>query len=261
MRHQVFQFDDTKYAKLHATEDAYAIDGSTFCVADGITRDPLEFTDFTGYSWEELLQSYPNPSSAREAADVCAEEFIKSASLKSCNDRVAELNVGRKVDYLINDFAATVAAGGKIENDTLTWQSIGDCFIAVFDRSGQKKFVSPDGVAPWTNAEDSKHGDWNKPERRKLVRSHYRNNPDEPASYGALTGEKAAEHFIMSGEAELGAGDRVICYSDGFAGVVEHPDFFENLVDGRAFTKWTGDLAEQNYAKFGHERTLLIIKL
>ena len=261
MKFEVFHFEDSKYGKLHPTEDAYAYDSDRFCVADGITRDPLKHPDFTGHPFEELLKDYPNPSLAKAAADMCVDEFVKSASLASCNHRIAELNEGKEIDYLINDFAACVAAGGQLSGHKLSWSSIGDCFVAVFDRSGQKKFASPDGVVAWTNSDDSKHGDWNKPEQRKLVRSHYRNNPDEPASYGALTGEKAAEEFIKSGTVDLAPGDVVFCYSDGFAKLVDHPEFLAKVMGNKSkFEDWDHQLAKQDYAKFGHERTLLVRK-
>jgi hypothetical protein len=211
-----------------------------------------------------LLEDYPDPSPAAEAATVANKVFLASSSnpqkaMLEANEAVAKLNEGRTVDYLANDFAGCVFVGCTVRGETLYWASIGDCFVAVFDSSGKMTFISPDGVKHWREYEWGNQGNWEKPERRKEVRQRYRNNPDEPVAYGALTGEQSTEHFIESGERTLQAGDLICCFSDGFHPTILHPDFFGQLQEGdEAFRSWSTKLAAKDYGRYGHERTLLI---
>ena len=99
-------------------EDSMLIKERIFCVADGITRDPISPKDFTNLSTEESLNKYPNPSGARFAADIFCESFVKSLNKKVPtikairnafiygNKKINELNKKhiKKVDYLVNDF-------------------------------------------------------------------------------------------------------------------------------------------------------------
>ena len=270
MKTQVYTFNDNKYGSFHKREDAYEVHDKILCVADGITRDPLHISDFSGIAFEELLRDYPHPSPALKAAEVCCDSFRRAvfnqsdprtAIIKS-NDAIAELNKDLHVDYLVNDYAACVAAGAVIDGLKLQWASIGDCFVAIFDADGNLKFESPHGTEAWAEFESKNPGDWTKPEYRRKVRSQFRNNPEQIidgklVAYGALTGEPAAEKFIKSGSEELTEGDMVLCFSDGFLHTMRHPEFY-NKVTSRGFGDWQQSLAEKDYAKYGHERTLLI---
>jgi len=50
-------FPDLK--KSHPREDFFLSRRNIFAIADGITRDPLGFKDFSGHDWNEMSKSYP----------------------------------------------------------------------------------------------------------------------------------------------------------------------------------------------------------
>lgn len=277
MKSFAIQKDNEKYGEYMPLEDAYKIKHNAFCVADGITRDPVGSSDFTAATKEELLRAYPNPSPATEAADRAAGTFVNylSASAPSvdaarqamlaANKSVEELNEGKEIDYLVNDYAGCVAAGGVIADRTLYWSSIGDCQIVVFGGDGREKLKTPNGVAAFESYERSHTlGDWNKPEYRIRVRSQFRNNPSLTkqgikVSYGALTGEGTAASFIDSGALELAHDDIVVCYSDGFATMVEQKEFERVLRQGqKALSRLDNELAAKN-PQAARERTLIVL--
>ncbi len=269
-------------------EDSMSVEGRIFCVADGITRDPISPKDFTNLSIEESLKKYPNPSGARFAADIFCELFIKSLnkkvpSLKTIrnafifgNKKIAELNKKhvKKVDYLVNDFFGCVASGGAVYKNKLYWGGICDCGIIIYDKNGKVKFQTPNWMKPFEDYENKhlrkKDFNWPMAKYRKMIRSEYRNNAkkivnNKCVSYGALTGETAAKKFMNFGEIDLNKGDLIVFYSDGFESTVQHKKFFKmiyqkdkNLTD-QHFIPYTLSLAKQDYHKFGRERTLIAI--
>lgn len=269
-------------------EDSMMVDGKIFCVADGITRDPISPKDFINLPIEDSLKNYPNPSGARFAADIFCESFVKSLNKKVPslntirnafifgNKKIAELNKSntKKVDYLVNDFFGCVASGGIIYNGKLFWAGICDCGIIVYDKNGKIKFQTPNWMKTFEEYEKSnlQKSDFNfaMPKYRKMVRSEYRNNAkkiveNKCVSYGALTGENEAEKFMNFGEIELSKGDLVVFYTDGFEATVQHKKFFktiyqktESLAD-QAFIPFSLSLAKKGYNKFGKERTLIAV--
>lgn len=250
-------------------EDSFAWQDNCFCVADGITRDPNIPTDWTGWKTEEALLHYPSPSPAAEAARATVEEFINCAvkhssseALKFANRKVAAINEKINCDYLINDFAGCVAAGGRTVNNALDWASIGDSFVAVFSPEGEQTFCSPDGLTNFYGRSAQNPGNWRDPAQRVRVRRDFRNNPNNPDAYGALTGEKAAEHFIMSGRHQLHPGELVVFFTDGFLDSVKQPDFYEKILAGQdVFTRWSLNLAKADGKKFGRERTIIVVRI
>lgn len=276
------------HGHLMPPEDSMRIEGRIFCVADGITRDPVSPKDFTNLSIEELLKKYPNPSGARLAADAFCESFIKSLNnkvptLKTIrnafiygNKKINELNNQyiKKVDYLVNDFFGCVASGGVIYNNKLFWGGICDCGIIVYDKSGKIKFQTPNWMKPFKEYEKQnlRKKDFNfaMAKYRKMIRSEYRNNPkkiykNKCVSYGALTGEKEAEKFMNFGKIGINKGDLVVFYTDSFEATVQHKKFFktiyqrtESLID-QAFIPFSLSLAKEDYNKFGKERTLIAV--
>jgi len=271
VKSETYYFPDTQ-TTLRPQEDYQKMRVNTFCVADGITRDPLKIIDFTGHTKEELLASYPNPSSASKAAHLACDAFIANAdkgakqAMVLANQEIANLNEGLEVDYLTNDYAGCTAVGGTIDKGLLKWASIGDCFVTV-SRSGKEVFTSPNGIIKWAKYEREHPGDWATPQYRAKVRSQFRNNPDQVVngvcvSYGALTGENKAEFFIESGQQKLKIGDIILAYSDGFSELVNHPNFLENLQAGKAgFVKWVNTLEQSDPNHFGHEKTLVVFRV
>lgn len=278
-------FPNIKLEHVKPIEDSFQIAGNIFCVADGITRDPLTPSDFTGLSPEEFFKNYPNPSGAKIAADLFCNEFVKNlagrlasvAVVKDAftvaNSAIGQLNKDNvpHVDYLVNDFWACVAAGGIIDNSELRWGMIGDCGIIVFNSSGKIKFHTEDGLAAFSSYRAVFPMDGNKPEMRKIVRSEFRNNPrkivnDKCVGYGALTGEREAEYFMQFGKVGLVSGDLIVFYTDGFAPMVTQKEFFsileepaENIVKQK-LTSYSMKLAQQDCEKFGDERTLIALR-
>jgi len=252
-------------------EDAWVLEGNRACVADGITRDPVVDTNWGERSMEELLEYYPNPSPASEAAKVTCEKCVSSVNdnpttcLQSANTAVGNLNRGLECDYLTKDYAGCVAAGAVISQDRLAWASIGDCQVAVFDKEGEKVFVSPNGMAAFEQYIQGREENWRNPKRRVQIRKEFRNNPNQifegkRVSYGALTGEITALEFIESGELQLPESARVVLFSDGFAAYLDQPEFLLKLLAGKEeFIAWSNGLAQTDTHKFGRERTLVLL--
>lgn len=258
-------------------EDALQYSESVFAVGDGITRDPLTELGLDSHTIEELLSFYPNPSGAKWAADLFTFVFVSEAKISSvreafirANTQIAKLNAEYipKVDYLINDYFGCVASGGVIQDNTLHWGVIGDCGILVFSTEGDLLFRTPNSVESFERfiQEGKIVFKWETKEGRKLVRSQYRNRPDQIidgqcASYGALTGEPAAEAFLYTGEYKLSTGDIVIFYSDGFEATILHPNFFKTIQDFQNIDinlkSFSQKLAQESPEVYGRERTLI----
>lgn len=276
------------YGHLMPSEDSLFFDEKIFCVADGITRDPIFPKDFTNRKIENILKQYPNPSGARLSADMFCEMFVKSLKNKNtsiekvrnafivANKAIAKLNRKyiKKIDYLVNDFFGCVASGGVIENNKLYWGGICDCGIIIYNKNGRIKFQTPNWMKPFEYYEikhlRKKNFDWLKFDYRKLIRSEYRNNAkkiinNKCISYGALTGEKSAEHFMNFGEIKLSKGDLIVFYTDGFEATVQHKNFFSiiyqnsiSLMDQK-FIPFSLTLEKKDHDKYGKERTLIAI--
>jgi serine/threonine protein phosphatase PrpC len=221
-------------------------------VADGITRDPLgspTLPDYHTLSGEiEFALEYPIPSPARAAADLFCKTFVKRAKnsnntknlFNKANKKIKSLNKNLKIDYLENDFAACVASAGIIRNNILSYGYITDCGIAIFKKNGKLKFKTKNEkpnpkISNEIAKEPKKYGkDWSDPKFRVRTRSHYRNNPKEKLSYGALTGENTSLFFLRTGKVKLTKGEYIIFHSDGFTPIILNKRFnirknFKNL--------------------------------
>lgn len=275
-----FSIDDSQYGGLKPIEDSFLIEDNIFSVADGITRDPISPLDFRDLSTEELLKNYPKPSPAKAAADLCCRSFIKFSrknpnpklALIFANNQIRKMNKQRNPhpNYLVNDFWACVAAGAVINQNKLHWATIGDCQVAIFHNGGKLKFLSPDGVEDFRDYISKNSGHWRNPDRRRYIRSQFRNNPKNIVAgkcvgYGALTGEKNAEKFIISGSREIKKGDLAVLFTDGFAGVTgqkEAPRWLsKSFEDQSSFINYDQVLARKDYQKFGRERTLIAVQI
>ena len=204
-------------------------------VADGITRDPIgvkTLPDFDNKKrMKEAAERYPIPSPAKLAANLFCDSFIKSALNKKVDEKLIiesslfankkiweKLNKDLKVDYLENDFAACVGSVGVIEDNNFYYGFIADCGICVFDINGRLKFktknegpskrIGEDIIKRYNTGFKQAYG-------RKIIRKEYRNNPLNPLSYGAFTGEENAACFIRTGQLQIEKGDRIVLYTDG----------------------------------------------
>ena len=244
-----FTKQNPKYEPKHPEEDSFKYylgkNRILVAVADGITRDLMG-------------GKYPKPSPAKRAADLFCTSFIEQlknkkihmSSIKNSfgyiNRKIKELNKKNnlKPDYLENDFWGCVGVGGIIENNQLYYGFIADCGVCVFDNKGKLIFRTENegpnskGSIDKDVAKKYKTG-FKFPEGRKIIRSLYRNNPSNPLSYGAFTGEKNALYFLRTGKSQLNNGDYVLFYSDGMVPTIyskrfnisKHFDDLENYIN------------------------------
>lgn len=273
---------NSEHGHLMPQEDAFAVQGNMFVVADGVTRDPLGVDDFTGLSYEQLLETYPQTSGAALAAQLFCRTFVTHlASLPPViesvqeafvtgNHAIARLNRQhiRRVDYLVNDYCGCVAAGAMVSGSQLLWGAIGDSGVVVFGADGRVRMRTPNGYTKFEQYSPEIGFDWNLPEGRKLIRSQFRNNPNQIidgvcVAYGALTGEPTAERFMDFGTFDLASGDLIVAYSDGLSDIITQPEFFSRLnqrdpaaIDA-ALLPYLEHLASQDTWAFGKERTLV----
>ena len=272
-----FTKHNPKFEKYRPEEEdafRYKVNGKIIiAVADGITRDPTGIETFPEFSdkkaMEESARHYPRLSPAKTAANLFCESLIEYSENKKINERLVKeallfaneqiyekLNRKLEVDYLENDFAACVGSAGIIDNNILYYGFVADCGVCVFDRFGKLRFKTKN-EGPNKRIDDEvrkKHNTGFKYARgRKIIRSLYRNNPKEPLSYGAFTGEENVAEFVRTGQLKLEQGDKVIFYTDGM----------NNLLD-QISGKFNGleDFVDKNLDNInGAEATLVAILL
>lgn len=247
-----------------------------FAVADGVS---LEFNkDGT----------YPIPSGASEVAHIFCEKVIEEAEklydefdkdtlsviFKKANEAIGKYNQvnGRSkktINYWDFDLFAATAAFAVIKNNKVFWASICDSFVVHFDKTEQLKFKSPECWVLIKRNQPRGKKALSEQEKRIMVRKIYRNGIDKKGNligYGVVTGEKAAARYLNSGVIRLTPEDIIALFTDGFEEYLKLPEFI-NL-----FKKWPADIEEkvkkftaqkskQEPEKFGHERTLFVIKI
>lgn len=230
--------------KKPVVEDYFKIEDNAFCLADGVTRDSIEGKAIpypkNKEEIEEWLKEYPNPSGAYQAAKICADQFVQylkdnKASqvnelmiqdiVKLVNQDIGKINKGRKIDYLKEDFYCCVAVGGIIIGDILYCFSIGDSHIMVLDEKANIIFETNNNHKQFEDYLDNVYSkehefDWNNDACRVMVRKKYRNKPEEQyngkeVSFGVLSGEKEAQHYIEVYKVDLKNAKYVCAYSDG----------------------------------------------
>ncbi len=264
-----------KYGLKPVVEDYYRVEDNVFCVADGVTRDlvngnPTPYPKDM-YEAREVFSMYPNPSGAFDAAKICSDKFIEYINkhnnidiskniikdvVNKLNRDIDKINKNRDIEYLSEDMYCAVATGGIIVNDKLFCFSIGDCHITVFDEDFNQMFTT---INNHINFEDfereylSKHGfDWNNPKDRILTRAAFRNNPNikhngKEVSFGALTGQKEAMHYVDTYMVPLDRAKYICAYSDGYEPIFANIDLVKSLV-----------LEPEKFINQGKERTIVI---
>ncbi len=258
-------------------EDAMALDAEKriFVAADGVTRD-----------WGGVLEGvrpYPDPSPATDAADAAAGAVLSTLladpageasmrrALEAANAAIREVNVqlgiAERVDWLENDLAGAVAAASTVNGDRLTAGWIGDCGVAVV-RDGRLAWLTRDqldDVTAWLAANPGTYDD----ARRVFIRSTLRNRPDhtrdgKPITYGVLTGEEGAPHYIETSTLDLRPGDVVATHTDGFRPYFAVPEFLEVLSGDPA--RWDEGLPDlvrrlvERDGEYSRERSLILYR-
>lgn len=266
----------TKHNLCPVVEDYFKTNDSTFCVADGVTRDDVN-GNVVGYpeTKEEALDwlsRYPNPSGAYESAKIVCETFVNDVAklnnseiseekimdiIKKSNQSLQKINDNRNIDYLKEDYYCCEAVGGRIVNNTLYCFSIGDCHITVLNDNLDVIFTTINNHKQFEDYLNNiyckqNHFDWATSEARVMVRRDYRNKPDKKyegkdVSFGALSGEKEAEYYLDTYSIDLSTAKYICAYSDGCEPFFESKEniikLFENL-DGLKYE--------------GKERTLVV---
>jgi len=246
----------------HPTEDSYNYYQDYFkkimTVADGVTRDPKEILPDTSKLFGKLAFAfnYPNPSPAKIVADMFTRDFINYArffiedpsqatiltdlvrdSFEKCNNSSIlrhNLTNFRSPDYVTKDLAGCVAAGAIRINGKVNWGFISDCGAAIFNEKGDLTFKTEDeGPAKhdeyiWQDKR-LKNLDWKNPNARRIIRRDYRNNSNQPYSFGVLTGERNAMPYIKTGIEEIKPNDFLVLYTDGLEPVLHLGQFSDNL--------------------------------
>ncbi len=223
-----------------------------FAAADGITRDPRGMPVISHRNHLKMIEfflKYPRPSPAKYAADAFCRVFQEVVldfydknnnavleGFREANKEIKKLNEEHNPhpDYLENDFWACVAVGAVREKGVLSYGFIADCGIAVFDGSGLTFRTPNEGPNSKGSIDDDVLRKYQTtfafPEGRKIIRSLYRNNPQEPLAYGALTGEEAALQYVRTGQVEVEPlRDTAVVYTDGLEEVVFSQEFSKTL--------------------------------
>jgi hypothetical protein len=238
----------------HPSEESYSFhpDTGAFSVADGVTRDPMEFFQDGFLGKLKFTFNYPRPSPAKIAANIFCQTFpvvirdfrtidektVRQAFQES-NTRIRDWNNENipYIDYVTNDYAGCVASAAVQKSGVLTWGFITDCGVAVFDNNGELRFRTPSEDPHRLDSyvwQDPylKEKSWNHPEARARIRSNYRNNPSEPHSFGVLTGQEEAMSYVRTGTQETNPGDYLLVYSDGLEPVIFSGEFSDKLRQG-----------------------------
>lgn len=270
-------FEDEFVKGYHfPVEDQYYAKDGVAVIADGITRDPDGVTDLSECSFEEMLQKYPRPSGGELAAKEIIDTFKKSniSSLKErlieCNKAVRKLNDQyiKKCDYLQNDYYGAVASCCQIKKEFLEYAYICDCGIVVYTKEGKLKFQTKNDKETYSDPYINNIGiPWEKGEARVIVRRDFRNNltniqNGSCVSYGAITGEDSAEHFIRCGKIKLDLDDIIVVYSDGFQNLLQEQEFIKQILDFKKerFEQFIEEVSKKDPKKYGKEKTLVIMR-
>ncbi len=271
--------DNTIFEKYHlkpVVEDYYIAKEEMFCIADGVTRDSIEGkavpypkNEKEATAW---VQTYPNPSGAFESAKICSNQFIQYLEagdrqkisknkileiVKNVNQDILKINENRQIDYLANDYYGCVAVGGYISSNTLYCFSIGDCHIITLDENAHIQFETINNHKAFEdyleNVYCKQHTyDWNCAKDRMMVRRDYRNKPEvkyngKEVSFGILTGEKEAEHYIETYAVDLTNVKYICAYSDGCEPYFKDKEIIKKILE-------KPEIIERE----GKERTLVI---
>jgi hypothetical protein len=246
---------------LKPEEDSYSFGQKhgLIAVADGITRDPKGMPILPNGRHDVLgmlrfFWNYPKSSPAKVAADTFVRTFLQTmldfkekdsksiqSAFEEANKSIRILNLCRNIfpDYLEKDYWACVAAGTSLRQQdhqkVLSYGFIADCGVAVFDENGNLVFKTPnEGPSQEMDKERERiYRSFRFPEGRKATRRVYRNNPQTPFAYGALTGENTARGYVRTGEIEFKPDNTVGVFSDGLEHVITSGEFAERIKQKR----------------------------
>lgn len=249
-------------------EDALFVDekGGVFAVTDGVTRDKNDSGE------------YPYPSPARQAAQIAAETIgnylvnLEQISERKIHDAFVHANEAVKSlneqlglwnnhDYLERDLAGTVGVCAVVQKREVIYGYIGDCGIAHLSSQGELLWHSDDDVIT-ASSHFPKTNDIGRTERTVRVRRDFRNKPSaQHPTYGVLTGEEEAMHYVKTGRVQLEPGAVLVVYSDGAMPFIFEDDDFSRLLFNGNETQIYEYVAHRSSAeKYSDEKTLILFR-
>jgi len=264
----------------HSGEDFLSISKKypIFAVGDGVT--------LIQYLLEK--KEYPNPSPAGEVAKIFCDSVIREAECRYknfsenntlevfeyANGTVRKYNEknGRtndSVDYWWNDFYASTGAFVVIKENWVYWASICDSYVLHFDGNGMCKFKSPECNSFEEAAAPQYDRALNDPIAKAQYTWRYKRNginaERKKVGYGVITGELNANLYLAKGGFKVESGDLILVITDGFEKYIEIPEFISILnksnFSEEEFVKFTAGKVEEDPNKFGHERTIIAIRI
>ena len=262
-------------------EDVFWCDEKCAIVADWVTRDPIWLPDFSGVSLSDFINNYPRPSWWALAAEKAVQAFKDNFNVKLddrllvCNREIQKLNdeLNPGVDYLENDYFATVVAAIEIEDLKMFYSYICDCGVIVYDNNWKIKFHTDDCKKMYSDKYidkymESKWLKWASPQARFDIRKYFRNNIENIqngncVSYGCLTGEDNAKFFIRNWCVSLDVGDYIIVYSDGFSWFLHDEDFINQIIhfNEKELDSFIEIKSKSDYGKYWSEKTVVLFKI
>lgn len=265
-------FSTLKQSSFHLNrpqEDFFAISKKypIYVVADGVT---LNFDD---------ENYYPKESGAGDVADIFCKSVILEAEKRFedfsekdlsevfdvGNKAVAEYNKSCKItkeniNYWNIDLFSATTSFLLMKDGKAFWWSLCDSGVAVFNKTGKKVFCSANN---WDAITKLASGIITEKEKVISLHRDFRNNPSG-VGYGVTTGEETAKLYLSTGTLEVGEGDVIFVYTDGYENHVVLNDFV------KIFTTWPKDvkkefdlfdekMAKETPSKFARERTLIAV--
>ncbi len=239
-------------------------------VADGVT---LEFVDNT----------YPDPSGAAAVSKIFCEQALKVLEEKyeqfSQEDLVEAFRVGNSavgdynraqgrtkdaINYMDHDLFAATAAGIVIKDEVIYWFSLCDSGVTMYDSQGKTVLATPNG---WARMLEHRPKNWDELDRtthKTITRQTYRNGVDdrgEPIGYGVVTGEVAAELYLLTGTIPVREVAQIAVYTDGYEPYTKNQKFMEAAaLESESVDQLEKELVAQDPNTYGHERTLVTYK-
>lgn len=210
--------------------------GMVAIIADGVSRSSMG--------------AYPIPSPAAlasERATLAMAEVLSNDlgmdpgtamlhAFANGNQAVLELNselgiTSETVDFYANDYASCCGAAVTQGPDgLLTIGAIGDCQVQIFNLHNQQIFETPNFVAPLEAVRARL--DYPKDEQMRRWRRDMRNHPEQPDTYGTLSGEPSALNYVHGFYYLPEPGDMILLHTDGIAPFTRYPQFIEFLRTG-----------------------------
>ena len=250
-----------------------------FVVADGVTLI------------QNLIEKrpYPNPSPAGDVTRIFCEAMVAELefryqsvtesdlreAFRAANAAVGAYNNthGRtraSVDYWNCDYVAATAAFAVIKEASVYWGSICDSYVMCFAEDSTLQFKSPN----CHDLTEVKPAAFEADEKDPKARAQYvwrtkrnaLNASGARVGYGVVTGEHEANRYLSTGSFSAHPGDVITVCTDGFEDHLKRPEFT------RLLGSWPDDLEqqvreqaarlqEQDPETFGHERTLIAVKI